>query len=337
MSRLRRLISLVDNRWLRRTLGTEQGAPVGAPSLSSVVILVVTFAALAAALDKFALRSHLDSWRQSVADLWRKLNTEGARELAQDANTLYCDLFDHIYGKSAFSRRRVRTSSATSLLALLVVTLLLGYQNTFFAVRFEHLNQALAIISIWHRLAIYAVLVLLLFSFLNLLPDFVSVMGTRLVLDWSKGKGPLGISLLMILDLVLTTIVFYVVFALLMITLAIGVFGIVALLGGPPVTQGLRGLWENWTTPSSLFTLLLAAENFLVFFLTTFVTSVFWILFLTTFGVIWLFHRVSPLAKFVYEAIGRSHNPALTLSACLNFLVLVAYAIWVVLDKLLAT
>jgi hypothetical protein len=62
------------------------------------------------------------------------------------------------------------------------------------------------------------------------------------------------------------------------------------------------------------------------------VTSFFWILFTITFGFIWVFHRLSPLANHVYYQMGQSDRPAAALSAFLNGIIIVIYAAWRVLE-----
>ncbi len=60
-----------------------------APSLSSVIVMVLFLAALGAALDKFILSRRLDSWRQKIADLYEKLNTPQAKGLLADVHQLF--------------------------------------------------------------------------------------------------------------------------------------------------------------------------------------------------------------------------------------------------------
>ena len=43
---------------------------------------------------------------------------------------------------------------------------------------------------------------------LNLVPDFFSLAETRVVLRWAKGRGPLGLAALAVLDLLLTVAIF---------------------------------------------------------------------------------------------------------------------------------
>ena len=60
-------------------------------------------------------------------------------------------------------------------------------------------------------------------------------------------------------------------------------------------------------------------------------TSLLWLLFVATFGLIWLLYRVSPLANFVYYEIGQSDRPAMAIAAFLNVIAIVVYGAWVVL------
>ena len=282
-----------------------------APNITSFIAVVIFIAATGAALDKLVLGRRLDAWRRKIAQLWIKLNTPGARGLAQDANQLYCDLFDYIYGSKAFSRRRVWASILSSMIGLVVISLIIGYES-----------------SVWHRivrglgrqdLTYLTYIIYVLFPvLLNFVPDFFSLIETRFVLKWSKGRGPLGIVFLIILDLVLTATIFMLGCFLLYIVFSL--------------TSG-RGMSLSdflGPFPDALF----EAWSLLIFFLTTFVTSFFWILFILTFGIIWIFQRVSPLANFVYYQIGQSDRPATALSAFVNGLVIMGYTLWIVLGAI---
>jgi hypothetical protein len=284
-----------------------------APSLTSFVALVIIIAGSGVAFDKLVLSSRLDTWRRSIGRLWIKLNTPGAKALAQDANQLYCDLFDYIYGKRAFTWRRVWASVLSSMIGLVVITLILGYENTLWPD---------SIRDIFEKGIRWGLLVILLLCpvFFNLIPDFFSLFETRLVLKWSKEQGPLGIVLLIILDLALTTTIFLV-GALLIASLPLFFY--------PRLTAG-EVLWEfyHFFILSQLF----RPDGLLLFFLTTFITSFFWILFVITFGLIWVFHRLSPLANLVYYQIGQSDRPAAALSAFLNGIIIIIYAVWRVLE-----
>jgi len=287
---------------------------IQAPSLTSFIAVVIFIAGMGVALDKLILSSRLDEWRRSIGKLWVKLNTPGAKGLAQDANQLYCDLFDYIYGKHAFTWRRVWASVLSSMIGLVVITLILGPQDTLFATKFRHLYILLSRGYIWRFLD--SLIPTLLFpAMLNLFPDFFSLIETRIVLKWSKNRGPLGISFLIILDLVLTTTIF--------------LFGLFVLYCIAEIMQG-----RPWSFSQFLFGVsgVVEPKKGLVFYLTTFVTSFFWILFTITFGFIWVFHRLSPLANLVYYQIGQSDRPAAALSAFLNGIIIVIYAAWRVLE-----
>ena len=101
-----------------------------APELTSVIAVVITLGVLGVLLDKLVLSSRLEAWRRKVQQLWVKLNTPGAKDLAQDANQLFCDLFDYVYGKKHFSKRRVWASILSSMIGLLVFTLVLGWERS---------------------------------------------------------------------------------------------------------------------------------------------------------------------------------------------------------------
>ncbi len=271
------------------------------PGVSSLATIVITTAVVGVALDKLVLSTRLESWRKNVAGLWVKLNSPGARDLTDSANQLFTDLFDFIYGKRMLSRRRVWSSVLSSVIGLIAVTLLLGYENTVWP-EFMGLSYIL-------------VLATLVPAFLNLIPDFFSLAETRLVLKWSQGRSLPSILLLIVLDLFLTSAIFiagYVFFFM--------AFSLVVLSGADVVG------WVDDVLP-----FLMDPKGGLVFFLTTFVTSLFWILFVFSYALIWFFHRVSPLAKFVYYYVGTSDRPASAALSIFNGTILAIYLSWVVL------
>ena len=241
------------------------------------------------------LSSRLESWRENVQALWVKLNTQGAKGLTQDANQLFCDLFDYVYGEKHFSKRRVWASVLSSMIGLVVFTLILGYRHT-----------------IWAHGPSDELFFLMLPVLLNFIPDFFSLIETRLVLVWSKGRGLLGIVSLIVLDFALTLTIF--VTGLLLFYTVLGVVG-----GGPLSLSAFLG---------PLPEIILDPKVFLVFFLTTFITSFFWLLFVLTFFLIRLFHRLSPLAKFFYYEIGQSDRPAAALLVFVNAIVIIGYVLW---------
>ena len=233
------------------------------PGVTSVIVIVVAVAAVGAILDRQVLSNRLESWRRGVRRLWLKLNTPGASDLSQDAHKLFCGLFDLIYGKRTFTWRRVWASSASSLVALFVVTLVLGYENTvWFAVEgwLDEFGRPA-------QLALLAIVVLFA-SFLNLIPDFFSLAETRWVLQLARGKGAGSIALLLVLDLILTTAIF--------------VSGFLAFVLLTFAVAGDEGELDL----AAEMTLVINPEEGLVFFLTTFVTSLFWIFFALTFFLI---------------------------------------------------
>ncbi len=296
---------------------------IQAPSLTGMIAIVLLVTMTGAALDKLVLSSRLEAWRRKIGELWIKLNTPGARALAQDANQLYCDLFDYIYGRRTFAWRRVWTSIVSSITGMVVFTLIVGLENSFWrrAVEFISEKDATgAVLVAWVFLVFFIPIVS------NLIPDFFSLFETRLVLKWSRGRGPLGIVFLVILDLILTTTIFAAgCTAWVIVAVSIGL-----LMGKTDSSEAVKLVWDFLTSwlPVALF----MPRIFLIFFLTTFVTSFFWILFVLTFGIIWVFHRLSPLAKFVYYAIGQSDRPAATLSAYLNSVVIGVYVLWRVVE-----
>ena len=170
------------------------------PSLESFAIALLTIAVLGALTDRLILSTRLTLWRRRVGALWLKLNTPGARGLLADANQVYLDLFDEIYGERSFSRRRAIASAVSTSVSLTFVVLMLGYSATIFPELWEALR------TIDDDMLVALGLVVLM----NFVPDFFSLIETRLVLGWARGRSALTILLLLVLDFCLTSVVFLV-------------------------------------------------------------------------------------------------------------------------------
>ena len=144
-----------------------------APGIKSLIAIVLSITGTGIAIDKLVLSKHLAPWRWKLQQYWIKLNTPGARGLVQDANQLYCDLFDYIYGRKTFTWHRIWTSILSSTIGLFVFTFIVGED---------------AITWNFFKFLGYDIIFLLVPVFFNLIPDFFSLWETRKLLDWSKTK-----------------------------------------------------------------------------------------------------------------------------------------------------
>ena len=289
-----------------------------APDVVSLTVLIITLAALGSALDTFVLKSRLKIWRTKVRRLWKELNTPGARGLTQHANQLFTDLFDHVYGTDHFSNRRVKTSAISTTLGLLVFTLLVGLPPRW---------SDLLTTGYWTppffelQIPIPSFFKFLLGGLIvNYVADFVSLIETRLILRLSRDRGLVGVLLLLVVDFVLTSLIFLGILELILIFPQIWTY----LVTDVQLRDELRTLIRELSSAG-----VLSSKGLLVFYLSTFVTSMFWALYVLSFLIVLVLHRLSPLANFVYVEIVRSDRPAAAFTAFLNGLLIIGYVAWV--------
>ena len=126
-----------------------------------------------------------------------------------------------------------------------------------------------------------------------------------------------NILVLIVVDLALTTIIF-----------CMGMFLVYLIISLIALFRA-----DFWVISMEVFLrefpeMVLSPDRYLVFFLTTFITSLFWILFVLTFALVWVFHRLHPLADFIYYQVGRSNKPASAVAALLIFIVCMFYTAW---------
>ncbi len=272
------------------------------PSIEGVLASVTVLAVCGVLLDGVIGDEKLRVWRGRMRGFVVKMNTSGARGLSRDVNQLYLGLFDAIYGARFFSTRRVVASIISTIASLVALTLMFGYNNTIWP-------DILKIFDPDAGVSDYSASILVLLPVAcNFVPDFFSLHETRFVLRWAAGRGPIVILILIVVDFVLTTAIF-----------AIGVAAWLTLMKGNP-------FWNDWLLNVGFW--LDSKHGLLLFYLTTLVTSVFWILFSITFFGAWALHRpMRPLANFLYRAIGESSRPVAATTSMLIALILTGYAI----------
>tara|TARA_B100000315_G_C14467229_1_gene536558 strand:+ start:164 stop:1027 length:864 start_codon:yes stop_codon:yes gene_type:complete len=283
------------------------------PSISTLFIIFVVLSTIGIILDSLVLSSRLDQWRKNLALIMNKLYQPGAKSLIIDVNKLYCDLFDHIYGLRHFSKHRFIASIISSYFGVIVLTLIFQ-------------SDVLAKTDIFLRNLLY---IFVLGGLLNLIPDFISLIETRFILNKSRGKGYIGIFFLLIADLLLTTLIFFIALACMFFLLSLieNVFDV-----DPAETfiSYINFLIDNLLDGS--FELLFSSEMFFVFLFTTYITSFFWILFVITFILITIFHKLSPIAEYIYKEVGQSSKPATAIAGYLNGMIIVVYMIMKLLE-----
>jgi len=270
------------------------------PDLLVLVSLMAVVALLGQALDALLRTERLADWRWGMAHLWARFDTHGAAGLTADAHALFCDLFDAVYGRRALTRQRAFASILSTGLALLVLTLVLGYENTYWRYALEDTFEPA---FDWEHFLLLAVSPLVL----NLVPDFFSLVETRWVLERARHRGTAGVAGMLLLDLALTLIIF---------ALGVGFMYLVDRALIESLFQDPRQ-WADRTL-SRYFQWLFEPAGGLIFLLSTFVTSAFWLLYVLSFALIRFLHHLLPAVNAVYYQIGRSQRPALTASAFFN-------------------
>lgn len=279
------------------------------PDVLSLTFIILFLAALGAVFDKFIQSGRSQDWRFAAAGLWIKLNTLGSKNLSRDANNLYTILFDAVYGRRSFSKRRLIASLISTTSALVIITMALGYEDSIWVYLASDLFSS--------GMVSFIITILIPIAF-NFVPDYFSLIETRYVLKWSRETNLFGIFGFIIVDFLLTTIIFVCGAYLFLFIQNISLIAI----GGEPVFFGIEDIF-GWITKK---------EFLLIFFLTTFVTSLFWIIFVMTSIIIWALHKMTRMAKPFFYMAGRSTNPGLSISGMLIIFVFGIHVIWMLLS-----
>lgn len=294
-------------------------------SVISLIIVVISISLIAVWLDQFVLRGGMATWRHDVTLVWLEMNEGSQETLTSNANKIFCDLFDDLYGKSFFSFKRFLSSFVSTTLSLILFTFIIGYYQTIWPSLVEMIAYALRVASIsvtdritdWSEaleIQYFSVFNLFILAAaipvaLNYIPDFISLMETRFVLSISRGRRSLAILMLIILDLLATTLIF--------------MAGLAVLVG---IFDGIDATVQLFLNePFWLITMILDPGLGLPFFLTTFVTSFLWIMFAVVFVIIRVFHRYVPGTNYFLFTVAVSNHPILIVSSILIFVVILAY------------
>ena len=212
------------------------------------------------------------------------------------AHRLFCDLFDAIYGASMWSAQRLVMSVVSTLIGLAITVIAIGPPETVFGIVGQSMGDEA---SSKGEAVTLAVATVLLAFFLNFVPDFFSLAETRFVLRLAGRVHPNWILLLVPLDLLLTTAIF--------------------MLGPLLVLVFVGGLGGH-----EILNLTLTRSALLPFFLTTFLTSMLWILYACSVASIrWLsVHRIT---REIVHAMARSNYPTVAFSLLANIVVAVLW------------
>ena len=264
-----------------------------------LMILVSTTGALA---DHFYTQGKLQRFRIELSSYWSSFLSKNSVDLTQKTNQLFIKLYDDLYGERTFSRHRFIASLTASISTYVVVGifLYLGFSEEAKNIHFTFSHITAAAVSV---------------ALLNLIPDFISLAETRLILVWAKHRGLMGILFFIIVDVLATTLIFLLSFLLVVILFTENIV---------PYTleKPLYDLFEKVLDDT------FAIAIFLVALITTFVTSLMWILFVLTYLITRFFYLFLPLAKHVYEQISVSEKPISAIASFVNVLIFAIWLMW---------
>ncbi len=270
---------------------------------------------LAAGLDAYLLRPQLNQWRRGVRELWLMFEDKNQTEIFSKLNLLICDLFDRIYGHDHFSEKRLGRSILSSLVGIAIFSVFIGVDQTVGAV-YEIAGE-----NRISMLVFYAILLTIIPILFNFIPDYISLIETRIILDYARGKGPLVVIALIFVDLIITTIVFLV-----------GVSSFLLLFSAivkmeRTIVKDLGLLSQDFFSIEFYRMLLFETQFGQILFLTTFVTSFFWILFVIVYVLAFLFYKMSKFSNFVFYQLTKTDKPVTIIATGLNLFILFIYLV----------
>ena len=269
---------------------------------------VICIFGIAALIDRVMTEDAVRAWQRSSMDLRDRLLVLDITEATRIANVWFRGLFDAIYGERFWSFRRLVRSFISSVLALTVITLLLGWETTLF----ETLDFERTGYFFFGQLVGLLVMILIL----NTGGDYFSLQETRWVLGRCAEAGLIKLLGWVVFDLVATTTIF-----LLGVTLIAFIIGTIINIVNPSApVQLLDELPVHWYWS-------LKRNGGLPFFLSTFFTSAFWFLFVFNALLVRALRQSSRSLRIVLEAIGESAAPARTTAGILTLIIFAGYGI----------
>ncbi len=280
-------------------------------SFSTVIVFLLLTSCLAAFADRFLLSSRLEPFRKGLEKLWVQFDSPKAHNLTLTYNTIFCDLFDLIYGEKMFSKRRVVTSIISTISAYTIL-FSLGFFITVYAYGGDLESADMTYLGAEH-----ITLSMMFVVAFNLIPDFISLAETRLVLRWSKNRGIFGMLFFIALDIASTLFVFTLALLISMLFFFSGMTGLYSL---GPSAEALLGLVDG--LDGGDFGLV-----FIVSLATTFFTSFFWICFASLYIITRIAYRLFPFTKHLYQQIAESDKPVMAIVGFLNIMVVILWTI----------
>ena len=205
-----------------------------------------------------------------------KSNELQSESIVFSSSKLFCRIFDSVYGDETWTWKRFNRSAILSCLFVLFSIVIIGIENTLIG-----------------EIDIFSVCALLGF---NTIIDFVSLQETRMVLKWvdnSKDGKLSHVAVLIILDLVFTTLIYY-------FLLVVLYYFFLHFINWPD---------EFSTVMDDILDLITEKEELLPFFISTFGTSIVWYAFVVLTFLTRLLGKF-PLVSLVFRAISETTSPA---------------------------
>ena len=245
---------------------------------------------LAALVDKVMTEEAVLAWRERTRELRGRVEQIDVDAATAAANEWFIGLFDAIYDARFWSLRRFGRSALSSVLALAVITLLLGWEETAFGALVEEGDWV-----IWMLIGTLVILI-------NLIGDYFSLQETRWVLGRSqRSPGMRTLILWLIFDTLATALIFaaaYLIFLAGLFILGVFLVGIAAVVGDAG-DVGVR-----------FFSIVFDRDKLLPMFLTTFFTSALWISYVVSALGVRALRRNSKVLRTVLGTIAESRAPA---------------------------
>jgi hypothetical protein len=188
----------------------------GLASLITAVIAIFTL------LDWMISREEVRREKETLVRWWFRLDSFSVVEAIRELSVFFNRRFDSVYGRKAFSWRRVWTSGVTTVVIILAIAI------PGFALEYDsHTEEGST-----YALLSYSLPFLLVLLFANLLADFVSLSKARLLLRYAESAKTWTLCVLAVIDVVATLVIYFACVALAVYTVRPGLNAL-----GMPVEQ----------------------------------------------------------------------------------------------------
>lgn len=275
--------------------------------------LFVMMFILALSMDRLFFQKGLESWREKLGELWKSISAGNLDGALSKLNVLICELFDYVYGKEHYSEKRLGRSIVSSLVGMFIFAYLFEIQDIYI-----EFMSAVSVAAPQRDTSLFVVIIILSSMgpiFFNLIPDYFSLVETRIVLQYARGKGIVGVLLLILVDIVFTVVIF-----LIGVLIYLLFINFISLMGSHLVV-GRQALTIE------TFQVILNSEIGKVFLLTTFMTSFFWILFVLTFFTVIVLNRYVKFTFYLIDQLSRSEKPATIITTVFCAFVIILYTV----------